>query len=128
MYIDIRKEDIFVADPTFAMSLDGMSLAPCKDDICFAFSFLNSLSSKEDKMRFYIPAVAIDAGFCLCSRNAVGMFSFTENFESIIRNLTLTVCSVVNKYCRRNVKQVFFNMVERTKNVVRSTAPRFLRL
>ena len=127
MYIDIRKEDIFVTDPTFAMSLDGMSLATGKDDICIASSFLNALSSDANRMNFYIPAVAIDAGLCFCSRSAVGIFSFTENFESIIKTLTLTICSVV-KYCRRSTRQVLFNIIGRTKNVVRSTAPRFLRL
>ena len=126
MYIDIRKEDIFTCDPAFAMSSDGMSFAYAKDDICIASPF-SALTNCADWVKFCIPAVKIDAGLCFCSRNVGGIFSFTENFESIIKTLNLTICSVV-KYCRRKVRRAVFNTIGRTKNVVRSTAPRFLRL
>ena len=127
MYIDIRKEDIFVADPTFAMSLESTYFASCKEDICIESPFLSGLSAALDRVRFYIPAVRLDAGLRFCCRNAGGIFSFAENFESIIKTLSLTVCNVV-KYCRRKVSRAVFNAIGRTKNVVRSTAPRFLRL
>ena len=127
MYIDIRKEDLFTVDPTIAMSFGGMKFASGKDDICIPSSFVNAVSTGVGRLDFYIPAKMIDAGLCFCSRNAVSLFSFTENFESIIKTLTLTICSVV-KYCRRSTRQVLFNIIGRTKNVVRSTAPRFLRL
>jgi hypothetical protein len=127
MYIDIRKEDIFTVDPTFAMSLGGMKFASGKDDICIASSFLNAVSANAVRADFYIPAKRIEAGLCCCSCNAVSLFSFTENFESIIRTLNLTVCSVV-KCCRRTVRQKVCRVIERAKNVVPPTAPRFLRL
>ena len=127
MYIDIRKEDFFTVDPTIAMSFGGMKFASGKDDICIPSSFVNAVSDNAVKADFYIPAKMIDAGLCFCSRNAVSLFSFTENFESIIRTLNLTVCSVV-KCCRRTVRQKVCRVIERAKNVVRPTAPRFLRL
>lgn len=127
MYIDATREDIFIADPTFAVSLNGNIPAYCKGDIYIAPVSLSALLSNTPKTSFYIPPVTMDAGVCFSIRNAGGKFSFTDNFESIIKNLTLTVCNVVKNY-RREVRQVILHTVERAKNVVRSTAPRFLRL
>lgn len=126
MYIDATNEDIILADPTFAVSLCGMCPVTDQGNICIVPISLSAMLSKAPKA-FYIPAVQIEAGLCFSFRNASGKFSFTENFEDIIKTLTLTVCNVVKNY-RRNVSHVVFNFVERAKNAVRTTAPRFLRL
>ena len=126
MYIDATTEDIFIADPTFAVSLNGMSPVSSQGNICIQPMSLSAMLSKAPKA-FYIPAIKVDAGVCFSIRSAAGKFTFTENFEDIIKTLNLTICSVVN-YCRRDVRRVVLHTVERAKNVVRSTAPRFLRL
>ena len=127
MYIDATREDIFIADPAFAVSLSGNIPAYCKEDIFIAPVSLSALLAGVPKSSFYIPPVAMDAGVCFSIRNASGKFTFTENFESIIKTLNLTICNVVKNYSRE-ARQVVFRVVERAKNVVRSTAPRFLRL
>ena len=127
MYIDATREDFIVTNPAFTVSLTGVLPDARKDSICIAPASLRSILSNLLNFSFCIAPVRFDAGNCFCIRDVKGELSFTDNFESIIRTLSLTISGVV-KCCRRKVRQVVSYAVERAKNVVRSTAPRFLRL
>ena len=127
MYIDATREDFLVTDPTFTLSLNGVLPDTQNEVISVALASLRSILSALPNLAFFIEPNQFDAGKCFCIRDAQGNLSFTHNFESIIRTLSLTVSGVVN-VCRRKVRQVVSYTVERAKNVVRSTAPRFLRL
>lgn len=127
MYIDAKQEDFFVADAALTVSLPGILPDVHKDSIYIAPVSLSSLLAGVRTEHFYIAPVELETGAYFCVRTVRGEFAFTENFESLIRNLTLTVCSVVKKY-GRTVRKVFRNVYERAKNTVRPTAPRFLRL
>ena len=127
MYIDAKRED-FTVDMTFAVSFHGMLPDVRKDSIYIAPETLKTSLVQSYEARFSIAPALIDAGLCFCVRDVRGEFSFTDNFESIIRTLSLTICNVVMKYYRRKVKPAITFAIERAKNAVRPTAPRFLRL
>ena len=127
MYIDAKKED-FTVDTTFAVSFQGMLPDVRKDSIYIAPESLRTTLFQSLKDRFSIDPVSYDAGLCFSVRDVRGEFSFTDNFESIIRTLSLTICNVVMKYYRRKVKPAITFAIERAKNAVCPTAPRFLRL
>lgn len=128
MYIDAKRED-FLTDMTLAMSFAGNLPDVREDSICIApVALRERLFESLKGACFYIAPMSFDTGISFCVRDVRSQFSFTENFESIIKTLTLTICGVV-KYYRRVVRQNVFKVIfERAKNVVRSTAPRFLRL
>ena len=127
MYIDAKQEDFYVSDAALVVSLEGILPDVHKDSIYIAPASLNSLLAGVRTERFYIAPVELETGAYFCVRTARGEFTFTENFESLIRNLTLTVCSVVKK-CGRQFRKVFRKVYERAKNTVRPTVPCFLRL
>ena len=127
MYIDAKEEDFYMSDAALVVSLEGILPDVCKDSIYIAPASLSSLLAGVRTERFYIAPVELEVGAYFCVRTVSGEFTFTENFESLIRNLTLTVCNVAKK-CGRTVRKVFRNVYEGAKNTVRPTAPRFLRL
>lgn len=75
-----------------------------------------------------IEPATLEPGNCFhVSGSAAGVFSFTDESSSIIETLCLTIRSSLN-YFHWSVKRNVTALCKRVKNVVRSTAPRFLRL